>query len=71
MILEENLEHLADEINKTKKHLNTEELWITFKDSLQQSMDKNNKLSWFNKKINRMIKKKQSIYNQVKRKKSG
>ena len=55
--IEEDLEHLADKINKTKKQLNTEELWITFKDSLQQSMDKNipfkqirsnNKLPWFN-----------------------
>jgi hypothetical protein len=71
----EDLEHLADEIKKTKKQANTEELWIIFKDSLQQSMDKNipskqirsnNKLPWFNKKIKRMLKKKQSLYNQAK-----
>ena len=36
----EDLEHLTDEIKKTKKQANTEELWIIFKDSLQQSMDK-------------------------------
>ena len=69
--IEEDLEHLADEIKNTKKQLNTEELWITFKDSLQQSMDKtyhpNNKLPWFNKKIKRMLKKKQRLYNQTKR----
>ena len=39
--IEEDLEHPADEIKKTKKQANTEELWIIFKDSLQQSMDKN------------------------------
>ena len=38
--IEEDLEHLADEIKKPKKQANTEELWIIFKDSLQQSMDK-------------------------------
>ena len=38
--IEEDLEHLADEINKTKKQFDTEELWITFKESIQQSMDK-------------------------------
>lgn len=31
----------------------------------------NNKLPWFNKKIKRMIKKKQSLYNQAKKTKIG
>ena len=65
---------------KIKKQANTEELLIIFKDSLQQSMDKNIpskqiksniKLPWFNKKIKRMLKKNKASMIRPKEQKSG
>jgi hypothetical protein len=58
---------------------NINDIWNTFKQHLFKCLDKhipskiiksNNRLPWFNDKIKKMLRKKQSLYNQAKRTKN-